>query len=81
MCVNHHDKCWWKAFCQDVKRAFKKNDFQMKVELFKQYQRHMDARTWREYYYFKRLDFQELKEKGLVDERADFYDWLKKNPC
>ena len=80
MCVNHQDKGWWKAFCQETKRAFKKNDLQMKARLYELYERHMTERLMREYYYYKRLDFEELKAKGKLDRRADFYDWVKKNP-
>ena len=45
MCVNHQDKGWWKAFCQETKRAFKKNDLQMKAHLYELYERHMNQRA------------------------------------
>ena len=52
----------------------------MKARLYELYERHMTERLMREYYYYKRLDFEELKAKGKLDRRADFYDWVKKNP-
>ena len=52
----------------------------MKARLYELYERHMTERLMREYYYYKRLDFEELKAEGKLDRRADFYDWVKKNP-
>ena len=80
MCVNHYDKCWWKSFCKEVKRAFRKNDFQMKVDLYQAYERHMTQRFWREYYHYKRIDFDELKAQGKISDKANFFDWVKENP-
>ena len=80
MCVNHKDKSWWKAFCMEVKKAFRKNDFRMKVELYDAYERQMDRRFWREYYHYKRIDFENLKAQGKISNKTDFFDWVKENP-
>lgn len=80
MAINHSDKCWWKAFCQEVKRAFRRNDLELKAYLYGLYERHMAQRQSREYHYYKRLDYQELKSKDLIDKRLGYYDWLKQNP-
>ena len=43
------------------------------------YERQMRQRLMREYYHYKRLDFENLRNKGLISKGIDFYDWLKDN--
>lgn len=79
MSINHSDRCWWRSFCHDVKRAFKRNDLEQKAYLYMLYERQMHQRLMREYYHYKRLDFENLRNKGLISKGIDFYDWLKDN--
>ena len=79
MVINHTDKCWWRTFCQEVKRAFKRDDFEKKVHLYELYERQMNQRLMREYHYYKRLEYNALKAKGLIDGRLGYYDWLEDN--
>ena len=77
MAINHCDKGWWQSFCQEVKRAFRRNDFEMKVHLYVLYERQMNQRWIREYNYYKQMEYNALKAKGLIEKRLGFYDWLK----
>ena len=79
MAINHSDKGWWHSFCQEVKRAFRHNDFDMKVHLCELYERHMHQRYMREYLHYKQLEYDEMKAKGLLEKRLGFFDWLKDN--
>lgn len=79
MAINHSDKCWWRIFGQEVKRAFKRDDFEKKVHLYELYERHMHQRLMREYHYYKHLEYNALKAKGLIDRRLGYYDWLEDN--
>lgn len=76
MSINHSDRCWWAVFIKEVRKAFMRNDIELKAYLYEQYERHMAQRLSREYHHYKRLDFQELKSKGLIDRRLGYYDWL-----
>ena len=79
MSINHSDRCWWRSFGEDVKRAFRRNDLEAKAHLYELYERHMTQRLMREYYYYKRLDYEDLRNQGLVSKGVDFFDWLKDN--
>ena len=76
MAINHSDRCWWRTFCDDVRRAFRRNDLEMKAYLYEAYERHMHKRLMREYQYYKQIEYNELKAKGLIDKRLGYYDWL-----
>jgi hypothetical protein len=56
--------------------AFRKNDLEMKAFLYEAYERHMHKRRMREYQYYKRIEYSELKAKGLIDQRLGYYGWL-----
>ena len=77
MTINHSDKGWWKAFGKATKRAFRRNDLNMKVHLYELYERQMNQRWIREYNYYKQMEYNALKAKGLIEKRLGFYDWLK----
>lgn len=77
MIINHSDKCWWKAFGEETKRAFRRNDLKMKAHLYELYERQMNQRRMREYHYYKTQEYNALKAKGMIGKRLGFYDWLK----
>ena len=79
MAVNHRDKCWWKAFGQEARRAYKRKDIEMMAHMYELYEQHMHQRLMREYHYCKHLEYDELKAKGLIDRRLGYYDWLEDN--
>lgn len=80
MAINHTDKCWWKTFCQEAKRAYRRKDIETMAHLYELYEQHMHQRLMREYHYYKRLDYEALRRKGAIDRRLDYYEWLKDNP-
>lgn len=57
MAINHTDKCWWKTFCQEAKRAYRRKDIETMAHLYELYEQHMHQRLMREYHYYKRLDY------------------------
>ena len=80
MTINHSDRCWWRSFCHEVKRAFKQNNLEQKAYLYTLYECHMHKRLMREYCHYKRLDYEALRRKGAIDRRLGFYEWMDTNP-
>lgn len=78
MTIKHSDRCWWKAFGEATKRAFRRNDLEQKAYLYALYERHMHERFMREYLHYKQLEYDELRTKDLIEKRLGFFDWLEK---